>query len=656
MDVLNYLCLCDMDNLAQMTPWMKQIVDNHVNSGPFGLQIQSCCLQKHPIHTDEEFYGKYKSRNTFLKIKNVRESDADQVLRIFTGISRLALYDMQIFQGLTAFPANLKELTITNSVIEHHILQNWLELNASTLRLLNVDKVEHSFCGLGIPLVIDHVENLRRLIVRGNSLSLLVGPHLSELSFIHIQADQLIGCIFVGNNVKNLILDVPNSPYASIFCGNSPSLKNLTIFDWPPPEYLNLTKIPSLGNLLILSVVDFKYKQEIANLDIQNVLFTCESPAPPAESVDPDLIFELLYDDNCLLEIISYLTVPDWINFGLIHPISEGIVNEYKYPHAIITMKDLMMIEGDNFPRIAPFVENLSMQQIWFNGMSKFTQLKSLTLEEVSITRERVRQLPNGLEKLCLLLASYENSLDLTPYLKQLSSTLTVLEMDKLPNDDPQCLIKLRGLQELILGMPNHSSNHILFYDGIAMILKLNPGLKRLVLCVGSLRDSYWNAIGSLGNLIDLAISLDNVAKNHMKYSDRIVDLLNKVGPQLLKLKVGNIHSNQYLSCKNLPNIQELDVYIYTGLNKTISSICQLKSLSKLRINHKNSCNDRKSILIANAVILLVKSLPNLKEIRWRYLEPFPIKLGWKLQKILRESDRTLRINSGELDRLLHFN
>lgn len=637
MDILNYLCLCAINSLAQMSSRIRNIVDNHVNTGPYGLQIQQCCLDRHPIRTDKEFYKKYKTRNSFLKIKSISESDADQVLRIFSGISRLALYEMQIFEDLPAFPTTLEKLTVTDSVIEQQFLQKFLDNNKSTLQLLSMENVEHSFRGLGVPLVIDQVDNLSRLIILGDSLNLLVGPHLSKLSFIHIQADRLIGRVVVGNNVLNLILDVPNSPQAEISCGDSPALKSLTIYDWPPP--FTTIPYPHLENLLILTPVDVKYKNDIVNSNIQNVLFTCDDPSEE-EQIEPNLIFEMLNDDYILLEITNYLPVSDWINFGLIHPRSDWIVINCKYPRANLTMQDLPKL---NIARIAKLIGKLSIQTVWPNGLSKFSHLRSLTLDNIQITKERVRSLPDGLVKLNLS-TTYEEGLELTPYFKRLSSTLRVLEVDKLPNDDAQCLIKLRGLREIRIGQP--SSDHTLFFDRIAKIVKLNPGLQRVDLYMGSLVNDFWNAIGALKNLSNLVISLDKAKVDCPKFAARICALLMAVGPQLKVLKVNKIHSNEFIPYEYLNNLEEVSLYIFTDFKNTICEISLLKSLIKLRIDHKYSNNDRKPTAIANAVILLVKSLPNLNEINWPYLEPFPIKLGLKLQQYLRKSNRALRINS----------
>lgn len=110
-----------------------------------GLQIESCCLQRHPIQTDTEFYDKYKCRNDHLKLKSIRRSDADLVLQTFFKLNVLALDDMEVYDNLRWFPRHLVSLTISNSVIERHLLQNWLDKNRSWLEFLKIDNVDHSF-------------------------------------------------------------------------------------------------------------------------------------------------------------------------------------------------------------------------------------------------------------------------------------------------------------------------------------------------------------------------------------------------------------------------------------------------------------------------------------------------------------------------------
>lgn len=688
-EILKYLSLCDVDAVAQMSPRMKLIVDKHVEGGSHGLQIEPCCLLKRPIQANKKFYEKYKSRNTTLKLISIDGPDVDSVLWFYyPRLTRLTLSDVQIFHDISAFPEHLTQLTIRNSAVEGRLLREWLESNRKTLLLLSMEHVEHYFPligqvgGLSDKLIIDDVENLRRLTIRGEYVNLLLDSTLKNLSYIHIQAERSVDISIKCPNIVDLILDVPNARKVAMKIDSFNAIRRLTLTGWTSSSQY-LTKWRKLESLTILCPVDVKYKKEVQKLNIATVLATYNKAQSPKREDQPGLIFEMLNDD-CLLEIIRYLAKRDWITFGRLHSKSTSIVINFKYPRANLTGNDFRdsTVAAQSFREICPYVRSMTVDKGWTRDLlGDFTELKSLTLKDILVTDENIDRLPVGLEKLHLLYPPVdfdeeeeddwyedddEDSEDgeeinyLTEYFKRLSSTLRVLEVGKLSRKTGQALMEFRGLQELKVG-DNISA------DSVANILKQNPGLRRVDLNLRCMSKKLWVALGKLKNISNL--SIDGGCPIVEGFYSNVLGLLQKVGPKLVNL---SIHiwraeeSDMLRCCQGLKTLKELRVVVRIGVRKTIDNICLLKGLQKLQITTFMNPDDfddyedteefdvgqfigeEEEVVTARDVLLLVKELPKLREIQSKIVECFPIKLGLELQRFLRENNRNLRINSGE--------
>lgn len=630
---------------------MQQLVDMHVDTRSYDLQIEPCCLRKHPICTDQKFYKKYKATDMYLGLKSIPESDVNQVLRFFNTLDHLALYNMQILDELDAFPENLSRLTITNSVIEGQLLQDWLDNNRARLWCLTMENVKHSFPlngqggHLGKELLIEY-SNLNYVTIRCDSLNLRVGSSVENLWYLDIQAKRLINFhLDSKSNLQELIWNVP------VYPNKFPdSLTDLTLADWNESS-VNRIKFQNLDSLTISSPVDIMFKEQIEKLNIENVLVTYKLDVLE----EPELIFEMLNDD-CFLEILSYLTNPEWIKFGQLHPRSAWIVLTYKYPRANLTGSDFddSTITPQSFHEICPYVRSMAIDNGWTREfLCEFTELRSLTLDVICITKENIGKLPVGLEKLRLRHCYYGTPIDLTDYFKQLSSTLRVLEVDDFEDYDDHTLMEFRGLREIKL-----CSKYGSFSKGIALFLKQNPDLKRVDF--NFMVEDMWEALGTLKHLSVVSLSMDRYSKSLMTV------LLEKIGSQLKSLSCARMWqtASNFFRSEELLNLQELKLCVRDSVNPIIDNICWLKGLRKLQIKREivrrrdfrdvydsdDSYYDKVEFIYVSPkdVIQLVKELPNLRQIQTDMLQPFSVKFGLHLQQYLREKNRNLRINSGE--------
>lgn len=632
-----------------MSPRLERIVNKYLKTEwCSGLQIEPCCLQKHSLYADKDFYVKYGSKNKCLHLLSLRQSEANQILQFFTEITRLVLFNMEILEDLDTFPTKLYKLNIFDCVIERLVLEKWFTATASTLRMFTMENVTHSFPlrgnvgRLGKPLLMNNFEQIYEIKIRGESLNLNMNN--CDVDSLFIQSNDIVNCKF--GNVEAQYLDwlVPNPE--SLLSDNSglrTSLTVLTLYNWN--HSMDLTKFECLEYLQVLSKVDPIFKPEIEKLRIKDVLVTyIDSNPDPKLPEEPNLMFELLNDD-CLLEIMSFLTVPQWMTFGEVHPRSEWVVTNYKYPRAEITTTNCVyQITKSHFFDICPFISRFVLQSASFvNHLQMFIQLTTLTIRSFIITKEMADQLPTDLEKLCLN-NNYEKDLNLSPYFQKINTTLRVLEVRSLP-DNGQCLMELRQLREIKIVVTRS-------FEQLPLILKQNTSLERVdIRLKWFISEEICDAIASLRHLNDLNISLDNFMG---EFKEHFIGLLKKIGPQLTKLSV-DINYGSFIFA-DLPNIKELIVNVEGGLKWAVEGICTLKSLRKLRIKKYEQIDGWRSpetttgfVLLTSDLMLLVQSLPNLIEIQSIDLEPFTIRRGLELQEYLRRNNRELRINSGEL-------
>lgn len=631
-----------------MSPRLERIVNKHVKETPYGLQIEPCCLQKHSIHADKAFYEKYGS-NKSLKLLSLGQSEANQVLQYFPDITRLSLCNMEILDGFNTFPAELMELFMSDSVIERHVIESWFAATVSSLSFVVMQNVKHSFPlqgkvgGLGKALTIDGFEHLVSVIIRGESLNFELHCPTGSLT---IESKEIVHCEVGDIQTEYLYLAVPNPElFGHTISQLRSSLKTVELDNWIPSFHLHLTNCDSLENLIILSKVDSIFKPQIDQLKIKNVDVTYESF--PVFEVEPNLMFDILNDD-CLLEIISFLTVPQWMAFGEIHSRAEWVVTSYKYHRTAITFENFCDSEmsEEHFNDICVYPRRFAVDSSGFvEYLQKFKQLTALTMSSFTITKEMVDQLPGELEELCLG-NSYETDLDLSPYFARINSTLRVLELAYLP-DNPQFLMELKELREIKIRVRAS-------IDQLPLMLRQNSGLERVDIRIDTIKNGTYeetlDAIRSLSMVKDIRISFGHFPP---KYEEIMLSLIREIGPKLTKLSVDIEPPQNGFICKELENVNELIVNVQRNLKEAIKDICALKSLRKLKIEQYYYVmffrNRDRVTLDFSDIMLLIQSLPNLIEIQSRILEPFTIKGGLELQAYLRKTNRQLRINSGEL-------
>lgn len=350
--------------------------------------------------------------------------------------------------------------------------------------------------------------------------------HSYVVESLSIQSKGIVRCKLGYVRIEHLDLLVPNSEsLQSELSKLSSSLKYLTINGWVPES--DLTDFKSLETIKILTKVDPRFKSQIDSLKTKKMVVTYESP--PDIPDEPNLIFDLLNDD-CILEILSFLTVPQWMTFGEVHPRAEWVVTNYKYhrtPFTLANYRDSRISDNHLF-NICPFVSNIELEfSLFIEYPTKFTQLTALTLLSFTITKEMVVKLPDELEELRLG-NSYEKGLDLSPYFARINSTLRVLELDSLPKN-AQFLMELKELREIKMNVE-------IGCDHFPCFIKQNTGLERVHIGSGIssdyIRRETWNAIECLPKLKDLRLNCWDFM------SDNMLGFFEKIGPQLKKLFV----------------------------------------------------------------------------------------------------------------------
>lgn len=423
---------------------------------------------------------------------------------------------------------------------------------------------------------------------------------------------------------------------------------------WPKP--LDLRDFKSIERLEVLSLVDPKFKEDVGQLTVETVQVNYESPSVPAN--DPDLILYMLNDD-CLLEVIRYLPVTDWMRFGLLHPRIQDLLSEFKYPRTKFNMRHF---EASQVPidLLSELVANLAISSFTdgkdfdWNILPRLHSVKSLEIMAENLGPEKISLLPGKLEKLKTRMCSLDEPSWLA-YLNRLNGSLRKLEVECLPRDD-RFLSKMENIKEVICMDYTGKST-----EAFETFLERNlDTLERINYRFNAADDwspyeKTFKLLARVRNLKDLAIPRFLRSAPFSTYVDGkgriLAELMENVGPKLKRLSLeANFFASEIriiLNCAYLSNLRELHVNIGRELRKTVALplIMALRDLRKLRFD---DVMDPANLLHECDFIVLLKALPDLAVLDIREAH-YSLRFEEELRAYLRRDRRSLLINGGEL-------
>lgn len=662
-----------MEAVSLSSPAMESIVHWFIET--LGqVQIKQCCLDIYCPESSPEFYEKHGAVVRNLKLNNLSESDIRMVIYLFKSVEIFALQDVQILdsESIEGFPNQLVALTLTNTTMELHLMKQWLSESYGTLDTLEMENFVYSFYASSNsdriqPLHMFPFYNLKTLIIKADEINVIITESdiPCKLEVLKLSARKSHSTGFNCPNLRQLHYDVDRSnPLLFLrFKASLSTLVSLTTH-WSP--YETFSDFKALEELKITTPVPLRLKPDIESLPIKSIIVEYE-PMPEIPE-EPNLIFDIL-NEYCILEIMDYLSVTDWMIFAQLHPIAEQAAISYKYPRQSLKTEDCsdakMLLNMEHFECISGSVKTFSISlyhegelQQYFNILRMMTSLKSLYLscslpEVVEILPEVVEILPEGLEK--FELESYNPGVDLTPYFKRLSPTLKILKFFHCGNND-QCLAELENLRELDISQPQLS------IPVLAYTLQRNADtLEKLKVSLNGNPESGWvlyeevlQAIGSLRNLKSLKLrrslnpdipSVELEGGCHL-----LTDMFKKIGRQLKSLSI-DIYSEEVLEILDiveLKNITEIYIEISPPVRAedAFALLSTLKNLRKVGLRLSSRYQQSLNLKIPE-LMSLVEALPHLT-----HLEPSAyvttIKFRRDLQEYLKQKKRELWINNGE--------
>lgn len=659
--------------VAKRVPLLDRIAHNFRKL--FGVTIEPCCLRNHQIGIDESIYVQNDLLVTSLTLKSLSESDARKLLPFFGGIKQFSMENMKIVEDVDAFPEDLTELSLIECKIEEELFDQWFFTVETTLKRLHMDNFE-TFVDYPSPCrvcryfdfrIYDEL-NLQSLTFKSNSLVIyLEADYLDFLAIISSGPGPSEHSLYA-NKLKYLHCVV--SPDNSVSLREEmPDLRLVTMGEWTHFQSITAPHT-SLEEVVILSAIDPKFKAEVDALTIKVVANYWPIPEPPQE---PNLIFNMLNYD-CLLEIVCYLSRPDWMSFGRLHENAEMVVATYMYPKGDMRSYDFLGTgmyadDQDHFCRVSKLVHRLYCSQSsnyfcadWRHFIGSFENLSSLWLGNLSSDLFDV--LPCELDELVLTNFDFDDP-SLTAYMRRLSPCLLRLNMygSNLRNNESilqqwHCLAELHHLQEISIQIP-------LLPHITAILLERNSrSLVSIELLFDIQEKEGWaphektlNLISMLSKLKELSIILKLHQFNQSIDVQLLAGVLKSVGPSLHKLSLtGDFEEHDLevlLAWGDLKDLPSLQIEVYWDLVAVRWILRRLKGLRTLQFCH-GECPEVDRVDRNSELIQLIESLPNLKKLSIPLMEStFNFEID--LRQYLKQANRSLLVNSGKIILNVYF-
>lgn len=158
--IFPYISLCDIESLSEAT--------GVEYSYEFGLNIEGCCLAKHPVDYRDAIYREYGEKTTSLTLQDIHERDARKILKYFTAVKRFTVRNMLMLESIDGFPTHLSCLTILDCEIKESLRTSWIERSKETLTHLHLDNLVVAYHPVGVRLWFRDFKSLTSLRLNGS--------------------------------------------------------------------------------------------------------------------------------------------------------------------------------------------------------------------------------------------------------------------------------------------------------------------------------------------------------------------------------------------------------------------------------------------------------------------------------------------------------
>lgn len=419
-------------------------------------------------------------------------------------------------------------------IITFKVVADWFKTMIFSLESVRISRLHCvlSLCGIdSANTVIDRLRFVRHLTLEdsvGISLE-FEQPNLVYLCHNSPQddMDKFLETNYAKGTIQTLIL--------------SHCPRNIRVFlHYPKLKHLRIIQEVEFGEKLRLELV-----KEWTTLDVH-----LKEVQQPEEC---NLILELT--NACLIEILSYLCLDDWLMIEQINGRFKSLVRTHMLPEANLIIDYRFLSRHKNvLHRLGPRAKSLVLKSQSQEALQRFTHLQSLTLEEDLI--DAVADLiPSGLQKLKLKCnwggTDYQGQL-----FQRLAPTLKVLHMNGFD-----------GLEEL---------NNVVELNASGMELNYQLGQ---FLCLNR------------GHLEILRLRFYHRFRRFVRPSYKI--LLGEL-PCLRVLHLTNLHYYIEICNEDFPCLVELHLAFYCGrwgsrsevhVGQMLADVANLKTLRQLELN-----------------------------------------------------------------------
>lgn len=428
---------------------------NNIETTNIEFLIDPTSLRECPLKDNAAIYNHLGSTVTRLTVHSISEEELQSVFGIFKGLQHLALHSVNLLcEDASAYPSHLLSLTLSDCKVNRTLADKWFRALGPKLTSIHLSRSHYKLSldhegSLAEPDFLCLLPNVRHLTLKESGVIKFACPaSTQELSRLELVAKK---CVLTGRLLflKYLSYDVyekVDGILGQLDCKET----LLTLVLRNCPRNLNvLAQLKSLKHLRILNAVDAAVKCKLTEMlpHLQTLDVYCAEPV-----VDNQL---LVLDDDSLIQVLSYLSLDDWISLLATHPRLEHLVCTYMLAKKQVTI-------NDNFLRKYPLAErkdvyaclgkhtrslNLSSDDLPL-VLSHFVNLQKLYVPHRAKSSKALNMIPNNLQKLDLFIHHMDQSF--AKLFRRLDRTLTSLEV--CGPFDGNDLKELHNVRELKLG------------------------------------------------------------------------------------------------------------------------------------------------------------------------------------------------------------
>lgn len=577
------------------------------------MLIDAESLRECPLKDHFDDYAHLGGTVATLILSRVEEEHLEIIFSAFPAIIKLTLKNIVLLEeDLLNYPKTLEEFQIIDCKINQPLMENWLEAVAATLTSIYIHRSYFT-----IALEIEGFDSICNLLP---TLDNLKYASLEDQS-CHITA-QLPSVQFLSYNVLREAKEPLDEVLQRLNCEKS--LRTLILKNCPK-DLNSLKRFESLDHLRIINSVDVNVEKQFKLSKHANTILDVHSFKP----VEKNLILKILNDD-CLLQICSYLNLSEWFAVKDTHPRFEAL--SFRYADIEIS---------DQFLRKYPLEEKLQIYQNmsqtarslslagkdWEKVLQHFPGLTKLFLNDwrrdTDSDKDPFKNIHSGLERLKIL-SGHINRLNESELFARLSPTLTHLTI--LEPQDLESLRQLENLRELSLSRIKNGMNFSRTFKGMTKLENLSLGFHPLC------------------REVDSFPVMNNLKVLHLWQLSTVVVLRPADFPILeeINLAFGIKYpaSDRVLMIDNVlefTDLKRLSIPIEREMCNT-AKLYGLKNLECIML--------RARLFDEELIVDIVKNLPKLSQVEtWNGF--LTLKCEVKLRRVLAEGRRVIRVVSG---------